>query len=107
MTLYIDTTGFGKVRFTLEHQKKKISKTFLVHPQESDKILVFLDEFLKKSKITPPIPSPLRGGLGRGGIQKIIIYKKNTGSFTGLRIAAAIAQALGMVWQVPVKVIKK
>lgn len=97
MTLWIDTTEFGKIKFALKHQSKKASKIFPVMPQESDEILVSLHEFLKNSKIKNP----------KSEIRKIIIYKKKTGSFTGLRIAAAIAQALGMVWQVPVKVKSK
>ena len=95
--LYIDTTEYGKVRFMLESQNKKTSKNFAVTPQESDKILIFLEDFLQKNKIQEPSSK----------IQKIIVYKKKTGSFTGLRIAVAIAQALGLVWGVPVKILDK
>lgn len=100
MTLWIDTTEFGKIKFILEHQSKKTSKTFSIMPRESDKILEYLDAFLKASKIRNP-KSLLEERAGE--IRKISIYK-GKGSFTGLRIAAAIAQALGMAWGVPVKV---
>ena len=97
MDLYIDTTEFGKLVFSLDDGKKQIKKSFSVRPQESDKILIFLQEFLQKNKIQEP----------KFKIQKIIVYKKASGSFTGLRIAAAIAQALSLAWQVPVKVLSK
>lgn len=104
--LEIDTTDFGSVKFILENQGKKIEKRYPVRPQESDKILEYLDVFLKTNKITPPIP-PLRGGVGRGAIKEIVIYK-GAGSFTGLRVGAAIADALSLAWNIPVKVkIKK
>ncbi len=105
--LEIDTTDFGSVEFILESHDKKIKKRYPMRPQESDKILEYLGGYLKTNKITPPLPSPLRGGIGRGAIKEIVIYK-GEGSFTGLRVGAAIADALSLAWQVPVKVkIKK
>ena len=99
--LYIDTTEYGKVTFKLEKtafsKRRPSSKSFQVKPQESDKILIFLQEFLQKNKIQNP----------KSKFQKIIVYKKAEGSFTGLRIAAAIAQALSLAWGVPVKVVSK
>ncbi len=119
MILYIDTTEFGKVSFALEDSKKKISKTFKVLPQESDRILSFLEKFLHNHKYQPlPVPpqwisqksqGDFRGTpahiLGRE-IKKIVIYK-GQGSFTGLRVGAAIAQALSMAWGVPIKIASK
>ena len=97
MNLSIDTTGFGKIIFVLDNQSKKISKTFAVIPQESNRILAYLNNFLKSSKIKNPSKE----------IEKIILYKKTGTGFTGLRIASAIAQALSFAWQVPVKIQKK
>lgn len=96
MILHIDTTEFGRVEFVLDKGKKKNKKSFPVRPQESEKILEYLDKFLKKSKIKNP----------KSEIKKIVIHK-GQGSFTGLRVAAAIAQALSLVWGVPVKVVKR
>ena len=96
MNLYIDTIEFGKVSFALEDGEKKISKAFKVLPQESDKILVFLGQIFKQAKIRNP----------KVEIKKIVIYK-GQGSFTGLRVGVAIAQALSMAWGVPVKVANK
>lgn len=103
--LEINTTEFGSVEFILENPDKKIKKRYPVRPQESDKVLEYLGGFLKTNKITPPLPSSLRGGLGSGAIKEIVIYK-GAGSFTGLRVGAAIADALSLVWRVPVKIKK-
>jgi tRNA A37 threonylcarbamoyladenosine modification protein TsaB len=62
---------------------------------KSDKVLEFLDNFLNLSKIKNP----------KTEISTIIIHK-GEGSFTGLRVGAAIADALSLAWQVPVKVEK-
>ncbi|MBI3232334.1 MAG: hypothetical protein HYZ51_04630 [Candidatus Doudnabacteria bacterium] len=115
MTLSIDTTEFGKVKFALENKSKTASQSFFARPQESGKILEYLDAFFQSNKISPPIPSRLRGGVGRGKsrtkgkgltVGRITVYKGN-GSFTGLRAAAAIAQALGLAWGTDVKVVLK
>lgn len=121
MSLYIDTVEFGKVTFGLAKSHpgldfgfrfrippppasgglRRAGKSgmtnegsYKITPQESHKLLEFLDDFLKKAKIKNP----------QSEIKKIVIYKKNTGSFTGLRIAAAIAQALSLAWTVPAKI---
>src|SRR3989344_5900305 len=93
MILVIDTTKFGKVEFSLEYQRRKIKQSFPVRPQVSDKILNFLDDFLKASKVFHL----------KSDIKKIVIYK-GQGSFIGLRIAAAIAQALSFAWSVPLTI---
>lgn len=93
MELQIDTTEYGRVTFALLKNKVNIIKQdFLVKPQESNKILGFLDKFLLKNKITKP----------KEQIKKIIVFK-GQGSFTGLRIAAAVAEGLSLAWRVPVK----
>lgn len=97
MDLYIDTTEFGNLVFKFEDKKKIFQKSYKIIPQESDKILEYLGLFINTLKIRNP----------ESGIRKIVIYKKKTASFTGLRIALVVAQALSLVWQTPVKVVKK
>ena len=97
MQLFIDTTKYGQAAFGLSAPgKKDIRKTFQVLPQDSSKIIQNLDSFLKRAKIKNP----------QKEISKIVVYK-GQGSFTGLRIAAAAAQALSLAWGAPVKIITK
>ncbi len=96
MNLEIDTTEYGKVRLVLQKKGKKNAKSFAVKPHQSSNILGNLDVFLKNCKIKDP----------KTEIKKIIIYK-GQGSFTGLRVAAAIAQALGLAWHASVKAVFK
>ncbi len=105
MILYINTMKFGVVEFSLEKMQKIFRKSYKIVPQESDKILEYLEAFLKAAKIKNP----------KSVIKKIVVIKKKTGSFTqrqkssveftGLRITAAIAQALSLAWQVPIKIL--
>ena len=112
MVLHIDTVEYGKITFGLskspselisvsksssQNKRRITSQSFPVKPQESDKILEILEKFLKKSEIRNP----------KSEIKKIVIYK-GQGSFTGLRVGAAIADALSLAWGIPAKVkIKK
>jgi hypothetical protein len=109
MTLFIDTSNYNKVTFALKGRyrpsrkatadyplrnkskwiKKTIKRPFKISPQESYKILQFLEKFLKLNRIQSQ------------QINKIVT-SKGPGSFTGLRVGASIAQALGMVWDIPV-----
>lgn len=110
MVLHIDTVEYGKITFGLskspselisvsksssQNKRRITSRSFPVKPQESDKVLEHLDKFLKMLHVTSSM------------IHEIVIYK-GQGSFTGLRVGAAIADALSLAWGVPVKVkIKK
>jgi tRNA A37 threonylcarbamoyladenosine modification protein TsaB len=97
MTIYIDTSEYGKLAFVLsELGKKDKQKSFAVKPRESSEILNDLDKFLKSNKIKDP----------KNELKKIIVYK-GQGSFTGLRIAAAVGQALSMAWNIPIKYLVK
>ena len=102
--LYIDTVEYGKVVFVLSKAgKKDIFKSFAVKPNESSNILGYLDKFLKVSKISNPC---LAGRQAKSEIRKLVIYK-GSGSFTGLRIAAAVFQALSLAWGVKAQVKSK
>lgn len=97
MQLFIDTTKYGQASFVLSVPGKRvIKKTFRVLPQDSSKIIQNLDSFLKQAKIKNPAKE----------ILSIVVYKGG-GSFTGLRIAAAVAQALVLAWGAPLKFIAK
>lgn len=104
ISLTIDTTEFGRVVFSLSppFSSKKLTKmrvlkkSFKVIPQESNKILFYLDDFLKSFKIHNP----------QSEILNIVIYK-GSGSFTGLRTVASVALGLSLAWQVPVKFLLK
>ena len=61
-SLIIDTTEYGRIVFSLDGK----SKVYKILPQESDKILIYLDDFLKNQNQTTPIRNP-----------KIIIHKKD------------------------------
>jgi tRNA A37 threonylcarbamoyladenosine modification protein TsaB len=106
MILYIDTTDFNKVTFSLDgaHKGKSLRrmpsngfrKTYKVDPRNSNEIVAKLDEFLHKSKILNP----------KSQILKIVV-NKGPGSFTGVRVGVTIAQALSLAWGAPVKTIVK
>ncbi len=124
MTLFIDTTELGKAVFALHNGHDKASpgtffagvkntklvnfhphaagiwegawkrKDFPVTPQESFKILEYLENFLKQNKVK------------KTEIKKIVIYK-GKGSFTGLRVGVAIVQGLSLSLAIPLKVVAK
>ncbi len=94
MILYIDTTDFGEANFVLEGKLGKKQKTFAAVPQESFKILEFLEKFLKQEKVSMQ------------ALKKIVLLK-GQGSFTGLRVGAAIASGLSLGLNIPVKIITK
>lgn len=92
MILYINSTDFNKVTFTLKGESV-FSKSYSIDSHESHKMLVCLEEFLKsvKSKVE--------------SIKKIIV-NKGPGSYTGVRVGVAHAMALGLGWGVPVKALE-
>jgi tRNA threonylcarbamoyladenosine biosynthesis protein TsaB len=85
MILSIDTSDRKKITLKLDGKKyKDVSKS-----GSSQKLLVFIDEVLKKEN------------LKLSGLKEI---KVNTGpgSFTGLRVGVSVAQTLG--WSLGIKV---
>lgn len=85
MTLYIDTSdretitvGLGDKRFKTEARQNA-----------SQKLLAFIEEILKKEKVS---------------VKEITEIKVNTGpgSFTGLRVGVSVANAIGWALGIPV-----
>lgn len=89
MILFINTTDYGVVIFSL--LKEGFLKTFSreLKFNENYRTLELLEKFLKKEKIKPI------------QITKIIVCS-GPGSFTGIRVGVSMAQALGFALNIPV-----
>ncbi len=96
MILYIDTTDFNKVVFVITDGKKIRKQIYKIDPHKSHEMLARLDEFLHRSKILNP----------KSEIKKIMV-NKGPGSYTGIRVGVAVAQALGFAWGLPVKAVTR
>jgi tRNA threonylcarbamoyladenosine biosynthesis protein TsaB len=93
MILYIDTTDFNKVMFSLGGEKN-ITRYYKIDSHRSHETLQKLDEFLKSAKVKLL------------AIKKIVA-NKGPGSYTGVRVGVTHAQALGFALNVPVKFLAK
>jgi len=97
MILFIDTSDFNGLRLAIVEPKKSSAVTETVHQvayNENYKTAEFLQKFLGQSKITPP------------DLTKVIVCS-GPGSFTGIRVGIALAQALGFALNIPVIAVKK
>lgn len=94
MILFLDTSDLKKVKFAVISEKAIKSKTVNIPYEENFKTLEHLENFLKTNKVK---------------LEEItsITICSGPGSFTGLRVAAAISQAFGLVKKLPVNTIKK
>lgn len=102
MILFIDTTDFNQVIFALaktedsflkrpsKTRKAVIRRSFKNSRQKSFKILSLLEKFLTAA------------GCDLGVIKKIVLIV-GEGSFTGMRVGSAIAQALSLALNLPIK----
>lgn len=87
--LYIDTKWQNKVKIVLEIGGKKITMTKTSHFWTAQTLLSLIDKILKKNKLTV------------FDISKICV-EKGPGSFTGLRVGAAVANTLGYLLDIPI-----
>ncbi len=97
MILFLDTSDFNGLRFGLIDPKGKMpirANTHQVAYNENYKTAEFLQKFLRQYKTTPK------------DLTKIIVCS-GPGSFTGIRVGVALAQALGFALNIPVMAIKK
>ncbi|HMQ01548.1 MAG TPA: tRNA (adenosine(37)-N6)-threonylcarbamoyltransferase complex dimerization subunit type 1 TsaB [Candidatus Doudnabacteria bacterium] len=94
MTLYINTTEFHNLELALI--KAGGVKTFRKNLafNENFKTLELIEQFLKKQKVALK------------DLHKIIVCS-GPGSFTGIRVGVALAQALGIGLNIPVQAIPK
>lgn len=95
MTLQLDTTNLDSITFQLIDGKTRniiATSTTKVNHYDSDKILTFLDRFLKKHKLA--------------NITAVQIIATKGGSYTGIRVGTALGQALSFAWNVPLKIKK-
>lgn len=97
MILFIDTTDFNSLRLALvdpESQRAVRETSQAVAYNENYKTAEFLQQFLRKNKT------------GFHDLSKIIVCS-GPGSFTGIRVGVALAQALGFALNITVVAIPK
>ena len=97
MILFVDTSDFNGLRLALlDPQAKSVinESTYSVAYNENYKTAEFLQKFLRQNKTAPK------------DLTKIIVCS-GPGSFTGIRVGVALAQALGFALNIPVVAIKK
>lgn len=85
MKLYIDTSQREEITISLDKEVFKTSSK----KEKSQRLLPFIDEVLKKNKLT---------------LKDLTEIKVNTGpgSFTGLKVGVSVAQSLGWALRIPV-----
>ena len=100
--LFFDSSSFDWLHFSLVDlaSNKVAQKKVRMHHFESEKTLPALLNFLKKNKIFLAKPNQSRS------IAKIY-FVSGPGSFSGIRVGAAIALAFGFAKNIPVFALKK
>jgi tRNA threonylcarbamoyladenosine biosynthesis protein TsaB len=91
MKLIIDTTQPNLATFSIKEHS--VSACYEFPRGHNDRTIAYLAAFLKKYKIKPR------------DITQIQAYS-GPGSYTGVRVGATIAQALGFAWKIPVRITK-
>lgn len=89
MVLYIDTSDQKKVTVTLKDEGRKVDSLEGEHQYGSQVLLPKIVELLEKNKVEF---KDLKG----------VEVSVGPGSFTGLRVGASVAQALGYALNIPV-----
>lgn len=87
--LYINTTALDQAEIALISVHKLVKKTFKIRRNLSERLLVAIDRLLTSQNLPP-------GGLGR------IVVRVGAGSFSGMRVGVATANALGYALQIAV-----
>ncbi len=85
MKLYIDTSQREEILISLDGEIFKTNSK----KEKSQKLLPFIDEVLKKKKLTLKDLTEIKVDTGPG-------------SFTGLKVGVSVAQALGFCLGIPV-----
>ena len=89
ITLVLDTTDNKKIVVGLRIKDKEYVETKHITSNKTQIILPMIDEILKKHSLKPEDLSAIKINTGPG-------------SFTGLRVGLAIANALSFVLKIPV-----
>ncbi len=87
--LYLDTSSSDQVLVALYLQDKKIRELSAGRSFTSQVVLPLIEQILQKEKITPK------------DLSEIKVFE-GPGSFTGLRVGAAVANTLSWLLQIPV-----
>lgn len=88
-TLVIDTSRNDKITVLLKNKAKEIKKQSITHKKKAQMVLPLLVQMMNEHN------------LHFDNITDIVVHT-GPGSFTGLRVGVAIAQALAFVLAVPV-----
>lgn len=89
MKLFIDTSAINTAKIALEIDGKRFKKTSESRVMKSQMVLPLIEELLKERNLTFRDITEISVATGLG-------------SFTGLRVGATVANALGYLLDVPV-----
>ncbi len=108
MILYLNTSDLNKVTFKLLKGKTVVAEQVvtLAHHQVND-TLKHLQSFLRKHGVVPSISKAKSSGTKKLSTKHFALSTihlfSGSGSYTGLRVGVAIAQALSLAWSIPLK----
>lgn len=94
MILFIDSSGFEELRLAVIDQGKVKQQSLKIKHPETEKVLSYIEKFLKAKKIKLV------------QLDKIVLVS-GPGSFTGIRVAAAIGLAFSFSKKIPLFALTK